>query len=266
MLLAIDVGNTNIAVGVYDGDRLAFHFRLSTDHRRTADEYGVSLRAMLQEKGLEPGRFTKAVLASVVPPLNRPFIAMCTDQFGVVPLVIGPGVKTGMPILYANPREVGADRIVNGVAGYERYRQEPGGPHGLIIVDFGTATTFDVVSPAGAYLGGVIAPGVGISTEALFRNASKLPRVELVMPDTCLGKTTVHSMQAGIMFGYVALVDGVVERLRAEIDFVPRVIATGGVAVAIAGRSATIEATDDLLTLRGLRIIHARNATPGAQR
>jgi len=266
MLLAIDVGNTNVAAGVYDGDVLAYDFRLSTDHQRTEDEYGVLFRGLLRDAGLRVQDINASVLASVVPPLNRVFVGMCATYFGAEPLVVGPGIRTGMPILYESPRDVGADRIVNGVAGYERFRNEPGGPHGVIVVDFGTATTFDVVSPAGEYLGGAIAPGVMISTEALFMRASKLPRVDLVMPATCLGKNTVHSMQAGILYGYVAMVDGLVSRLRAEVDFAPKVIATGGVAPLIVSHSATIESTDDYLTLVGLRIIHGRNSPSGASR
>ena len=260
MLLALDVGNTQTVVGIYDDAvQLAHHFRLSTDRDRTDDEYGVLLEALLAGVGLSAEEVTAAVFASVVPPLNGVLQRLCVARFGVEPLIVGPGVKTGMPILYESPREVGADRIVNGVAGYERFRNEPNGPWGVIIVDFGTATTFDVVSVAGEYLGGAIAPGVGISTEALFLHASKLPRVDLVLPTTCLGKNTVHSMQAGILFGYLGLVDGLVARIRGEVDFEPRVVATGGVARLIAEHSTMIESVDDFLTLRGLQIIHGRN-------
>jgi type III pantothenate kinase len=260
MLLAIDVGNTHTVFGVYDGDSLAHHFRLSTDYKRTTDEYGILLRELLHDVQLDMKALTAAALDSVVPPVTGVIARLCEERLGVTPLVIGPGVKTGMPILYDNPREVGADRIVNGVAGYERFKREPGGPHGVIVVDFGTATTFDVVSPRGEYLGGAIAPGVQISTEALFTHASKLPRVDLVAPESAIGKTTVASMQAGILFGYAGLVDGMVGRMRDELEFAPRVLATGGIAQRVAELSRAIEVVDDLLTLEGLRIIHGRNA------
>lgn len=260
MLLTIDVGNTNIVVGVYDGESLVHHFRISTDRARTDDESGLLLSSLLAEAGLSWDRMTAAALASVVPPLTEVWRRVCMKRMkGVPPLVVGPGVKTGMPILYENPREVGADRIVNAVAGYERYRGHPGGPHGMIIVDFGTATTFDVVSAKGEYMGGAIAPGVVISTEALFMRASKLPRVDLEMPVSAIGRTTVTSMQAGILFGYVGLVDGLVNRMRGELPFAPKVLATGGLATVIAKHSTTIEEVDDNLTLEGLRIIHGRN-------
>jgi len=259
MLLVIDVGNTQSVVGVYDGATLTRHFRLSSDHHRTKDEYGVLLGQMLRDAEIDAKELTAGILASVVPPLTRVFERMCVRRLGFQPLVVGPGVKTGMPIHYESPRDVGADRIVNGVAGYERYGRTKDGPCGVIIVDFGTATTFDVISPKGEYLGGAIAPGVIIATEALFIHASKLPRVNLALPETCLGKNTVHSMQAGILYGYVALVDGMVARLKAELDFVPRVIATGGVASLISGESQAIEEVDGFLTLEGLRLIYMRN-------
>nr|ADI21637.1 putative transcriptional regulator, homolog of Bvg accessory factor [uncultured myxobacterium HF0130_06F04] len=262
MLLAIDVGNTQAVFGIFEGTVLQHHFRLSSESRRTYDEYGVLLREILHDRGIAIEAIDRVVLASVVPPLTKVYSDMAISRLGIEPVVVGPGVRSGMPILYDNPREVGADRIVNGVAGYERFRDVEGGPHGVIIVDFGTATTFDVVSPKGEYLGGAIAPGVFIATEALYQKASKLPRVDLKVPASTIGKTTVTSMQAGIMYGYVGLVDGMVERMRSELDFEPRVMATGGVASLIADHSQTIEEVDDFLTLQGLRLISERNREP----
>jgi len=259
MLLAIDVGNSHIVFGAYRGAELVVDFRLSTDAHRTDDEYAVLLQLLLRDAELEPDQIKAAVLASVVPPLTEPLRSMIRERLGVEPLVIEPGVKTGMPVLYDNPREVGADRIVNGVAAYERFREEPGGPFGVIVVDFGTATTFDVISHRGEYLGGAIAPGVVIATEALFDNAAKLPRVDLILPASSIGKTTVNSMQAGILFGYAGLVDGMVARMRAELDFEPRVVATGGLARLLASCADAIEVVDEFLTLEGLRLIHGRN-------
>jgi len=259
MLLTIDVGNTQIVAGLYDGANLLHRFRLASMHERTADEYGVLLEAMLLRAGIDVAAIKAAAIGSVVPPLNHVIRRVCLGFFGVDPLVVGPGVKTGMAIRYENPREVGADRIVNSVAAFERFKNDEGGPHGVIVVDFGTATTFDVVTPDGAYMGGTISPGIVSSSEALFRAASKLPRVDLVVPEACLGRTTVHSMQSGILYGYVALVDGMVARLSAEIEFEPRVIATGGLATMLADHSTTIECVDPILTLEGLRLIHERN-------
>ena len=253
LLLAIDVGNTHTVVGVYEGDKLIRHWRVLSDPGRTADEYGVLLWNLYRASELPIPHRTDIIICSVVPPMTTMIEELCRTYFHAEPLVVGPGVKTGMPILYDNPKEVGADRIVNAVAAYERYRDV------CIVVDFGTATTFDCVSGKGEYLGGVITPGLGISLDALVTRTAKLPRVELVRPPRIVGKNTVHAMQAGVVYGYVSLVDGVVSRIRDEIGAGARVIATGGFSTLLAPESTTIEATDEFLTLEGLRLIHHRN-------
>lgn len=256
MLLAIDVGNTNAVFGLYRGEDLLETWRIATRRETTGDEYGIILRQFFAISGHATGDVQAIAIASVVPPTLQPLTEMCERYFKRRPLVVGPGIKTGISIFYDNPREVGADRIVNAVAAYEKYKSA------VVVVDFGTATTFDCVSERGEYLGGVIAPGIGISVEALFQRASKLPRVELVRPKHVIGKNTVHSMQSGIVFGYVGLVDGIVERIGREYKSPPRVIATGGLAHLIADESATIESVDENLTLDGLRILHERNREP----
>jgi type III pantothenate kinase len=252
-LLAVDIGNTNIVLGVYDGDELVAHWRIQTARGRTADEYAALLRQLMQLAGLERA-ITHGIMSSVVPPAVFELKGFFERHLEVPALVVGPGIKTGMPILYENPREVGADRIVNAVAAYERYKA------GCVVVDFGTATTWDVVSPRGEYLGGVIAPGVHISSEALYSHAAKLPRVDIARPAKVVGKNTVTSMQAGLFYGYVGMVDGVVDQIRNEVDFDINCLATGGLARLFEGHSRTIEATDEMLTLRGLKILFERNS------
>ncbi|GAB4517361.1 MAG: type III pantothenate kinase [Haliangiales bacterium] len=252
-LLAIDVGNTNTVLGIYKNDELVADWRIRTDERRTGDEYAVVLNQLLALRGLDVRVVTGGIISSVVPPAVFGLKKLFESHLQVPVLVVGPGIKTGMPILYENPREVGADRIVNAVAGYDFFNA------GCVVVDFGTATTWDVVTPRGEYLGGVIAPGLHISAEALYQHASKLPRVGVLKPQRVVGRNTVASMQSGLYFGYAGMVDAVVERIRAEVDWDPRCIATGGLAPLIATASHTIEATEEMLTLRGLKLLYDRN-------
>ncbi|WP_394844369.1 type III pantothenate kinase [Pendulispora brunnea] len=256
MLLTIDVGNTNIVYGLFEDKTLVHQFRVESDRGRTADEYAVVLRQLLAMHDIAPGDIHAAIIASVVPALTEPMARLVKRAFGSEPLVVGPGIKTGMPILYENPREVGADRIVNAVAAYERFKGA------VIAVDFGTATTFDIVTPKGEYLGGVIATGIQLSAEALFARAARLPRVEIVAPPRVVGRNTVHSMQSGIVFGYVCMVDGLVDRIRDEVGYPADVIATGGLGSLIAPLSRTIGHYDADLTMVGLRLLHERNSGP----
>lgn len=253
MLLAIDVGNTNITIGLFDGDALVESFRLETVHTRTPDEYGLLLRALLTGVGVDAGRITRVILASVVPVLTRTVETLVRKLFDQEPMVVGPGLKTGMPVLYNPPKDVGADRIVNGVAAFERYESA------CIVVDFGTATTFDSITERGEYAGGAIAPGLKLAMDALFSRTAKLPKVDVARPERVVGRSTVESIQSGAFFGYAALVDGLVERMKAEMRTDARVIATGGLAPVIAREAASIEAVDENLTLDGLRILYARN-------
>jgi type III pantothenate kinase len=254
MLLALDVGNTNIAVGIFQGKELSYSWRLKTDRERTADEYAILLLQMLASASVRKDRIRGIVIGSVVPPLNPVFHALVKDYFRMEPFFVEPGIKTGMPIHYDNPQDVGADRIINSVAALEKY----GTP--VIIVDFGTATTFDVVSGKGEYIGGLIAPGISISAEALFLHTAKLPRVAVERPARVVGKNTISSMQAGIFYGYVGLVEGILERIFAELGSRAKVVATGGFSSMLAGESPLIREVDLNLTLDGLRILFERNA------
>lgn len=253
MLLVIDVGNTNMVLGVYKDTELLDHWRISTDRQRTTDEYGVLIRELFYLNDFRADDINAIIISSVVPPVVPTLERMCQRYFGLSPLLIGPGVKTGMDIRYDNPREVGADRIVNAVAAYEKY----GGP--VIIVDFGTATTFCAVDAKGVYLGGSICPGIGISTEALVQRTAKLPRIELKRTDSVICRNTIESMQAGVFYGFVGQVEGIVFRMRRELDMSARVVATGGLAVVIAPATKAIDVVEPMLTLEGLRIIYERN-------
>jgi type III pantothenate kinase len=254
MLLAIDVGNTNIVLGVFDEDTLIADFRLHTDERATGDEMGLQIVGLLESRGLRADRVDAVVVSNVVPILSRPIDELSQHYFRMAPMVVGPGIRTGMRILYEDPRQVGADRIVNALAAFQRY----GGP--AVLVDFGTATTFDAISPSGDYLGGAIAPGIVISLDALVSHTAKLTRVELAAPPTVIGRNTTASMQAGLVYGYVGLIEGIVGRMKGELGDGARVIATGGLAELIAAQTGAIDTVDQRLTLDGLRIIHQLNA------
>jgi type III pantothenate kinase len=251
MLLVIDVGNTNTVIGVYKGEVLEQDWRIRTIRDTTADEFNVLANALFSDKGIDRSRIEKIVISSVVPSSVPILNAYCQKYLGLSPLWINPdSVKKLMPILYHNPNEVGADRIVNAVAAYRKYKTA------LIVIDFGTATTLDVISEKGEYIGGAIVPGVMISAEALFQRASRLPRVEIFKaPDTVIGRDTIDSIKSGIIYGNAAMVDGMVERMAGEMSSKPRILATGGIATLISGLSKTIEKVEPFLTLDGLRII-----------
>jgi type III pantothenate kinase len=252
MLLVIDVGNSNTSLGVYEGAALIAHWRLTTARSRTVDEYGVHARNLFELAGLDFKAIDAIAIASVVPPLNYTLKRMAETYFHLTPLFVDHATETGLPILYEPAADVGADRIVDGVAALHKY----GAP--AIIVDFGTATTFNAINKSGAYLGGVITPGIMISSDALFERTAKLPRVDIIRPQQVIGSSTVAAMQSGLYHGYVGLVDGVLRKMIDELEGSPRVIATGGLASLIATGSELIELVDDTLTLEGLRLVYQR--------
>jgi type III pantothenate kinase len=254
MLFCIDIGNTNIVLGVTKDERILQHWRIRTEKEITPDELGILVSNLFRMAGLELADVRNSIVSCVVPTLLRTVEEFCLRYFDINPMIVGPGLKTGMPIKYDNPKEVGADRIVNSIAAYEKYGTA------LVVVDFGTATTFDYVSGEGAYMGGAIAPGVLISCEALFQNASKLPRVEIfARPRSVIARDTISSMNAGIIYGYAGLVDGIVNRMKKESGEELTVVATGGLAPLICDVSESIDHIEEFLTLQGLMLIHKKN-------
>ena len=261
MLLALDVGNTNTVLGLYQLDveppQLAAHWRVTTHRTQTVDEYGVFFVNLFEMHGLSPKQVTHIIISSVVPPVESTLRQMCENYFQLEPLFVEPGIKTGMPILYENPAEVGADRIVNGVGAWERFGRVKGRP--MIVVDFGTATTFDAISAKGEYLGGAICPGVQISADALFQRAARLPRIDVRKPPRIVGRTTVGAMESGLFYGYVGMVEGLVKRMADELGGHVVCVATGGLADVIAPETPLIHHVDPNLTLHGLRLVWERN-------
>lgn len=249
MLLVIDIGNTNTVIGVYDGQDLRHHWRVQTDRRATADEQGILLRQLFASVDAMHGSIEGAIISCVVPPMERNVVEMVRNYFGQEPAVVGETIQAKMPVHYKDRRAVGADRLVNGIAAWRRYQTS------LVVVDFGTATTFDAISKEGAYLGGAIAPGVTISSEALFQAASKLPRVEIARPPSVIGRRTEDAIQAGLLYGYTGLVKEIVQRMKDELEGDTRVVATGGLAKFVAAETEIIDEVDPLLTLEGLRLI-----------
>jgi type III pantothenate kinase len=259
LLLAIDVGNTKVAIGVYSGDTMVHNWRISTGRNKTEDEYGMLLMSLLRERGVSLKEIDGAVLACVVPPVTPVLEKTISKYLGVEPLIVGPGVKTGINIKYENPKEVGPDRIAHAVAALKKY----GAP--LVVIDFGTATTFDAISSKGEYLGGIISPGIQTSLEALFEKAARLPRIELSKPPRAIGKTSAESMQSGMVYGFAGMVDSLVKRLTVEMKAEPYVVATGDFAEMVSQESESIKVVDPFLALDGLRLIHQMNrpSNPG---
>ena len=256
MLLAIDIGNTNTVIGLFEEETLEHHWRLETKKERTGDEWGVYLRELFRFEKCDIGEADSVIISSVVPPMERALNNMCQRYLKTIPLYVTPEVRLNIKIVIDNPGELGADRIVNSAAAYKKFKAD------LIIIDFGTATTFDYVSKKGEYRGGLILPGIGISLEALLNHASKLPRIEIAKPRHVIGTNTVESMQSGIYYGYAGMIDSVVERMEKEIGRKTKVVATGGMSRLIAADSKRIEETDELLTLEGLKLIYEWNKNP----
>jgi type III pantothenate kinase len=253
MIFVFDVGNTNIVLGLYDNDELKHHWRIHTSREKTEDEYGMLVLELFRHVNIHKEQIEGIIISSVVPPIMFALERMCVKYFNQRPLVVGPGIKTGLNIKYENPREVGADRIVNAVAAIHQYDSP------LIIVDFGTATTYCYINEHKQYMGGAIAPGINISTEALYTKAAKLPRIEIAKPEGVIGKNTVNAMQAGILYGYVGQVEGIVKRMKDQSPVEPKVIATGGLANLIAEECKLIDHVDPFLTLKGLLLIYGKN-------
>lgn len=254
MLLVFDVGNTQTVIGVFSGAKLLADWRLATDRQKTVDEYGILLKSLFQNSNLEVSQIKAGVISSVVPPVTGLFEKVAVEYFSINPLVVGPGIKTGLAFKYENPREVGADRVVNAVAAIKLFKPP------LIVVDFGTATTFCAIAPNGEYQGGAIAPGLSISSEALFHRTAKLPRIEIEKPKSIIGRNTIHAMQAGLFYGYLGLVEGIISRMKEEMACNPQVVATGDFAGLIGENTKLIDTIEPHLTLHGLRFINELNS------
>ncbi|MBD8028543.1 type III pantothenate kinase [Ureibacillus sp. Re31] len=254
MILVLNVGNSNIALGIYVKDKLTYHWRMETDRRKTEDEYAMQIKSFFGHVGIVFEQIEGIIISSVVPPIMYALEEMCRKYFQVKPYVVGPGVKTGLNIKYDNPKEVGADRIVNAVAALNEYGGQP-----LIVIDFGTAITYCYINDKGDYMGGAIAPGIAISAESLFAKASKLPRIEISRPSNIIGKNTISAMQSGILYGFVGQVEGIVGRMKEQCKEEPLVIATGSLAKLISNETKMIDVVDPFLTLKGLHVIYKRN-------